>query len=418
VLRGTLWPFRIFVCYRREDSAAEAGGLYSDLASKFGAKKVFFDVDANIPLASNFEEHISKFIGQSDAFVAVIGEHWLVDKSGRRRLDNEDDYVRREIEMALDRGVPVFQAYVQSPDAPPESDLPESLKQLAKLEGQPLIHRSWRQDTRKLIHELKGVRTRKFRYSRRWFAVFGSVAVVAVLSAIAIAAPVVMRDGGSGGQTSGSGGQTTTTPLFEDNFSSQEQDWRDVAEQTGGSYVDGAYLIEAEKIDPQEENRVGVIVSPANAPTAENVRIDVEAGVTGGTAVTSGAGYAYGIVCRASEDLDDLYRFTYWPGGPSVHIHRRLDGVWTGLKEKNLRDVGHAPEQQAELQAQCVTTPEGAVELEFVVNGERTTKTDFEALEAGAVGLTALLGPKTALGETLEVQFDDFAVNEVEAPKR
>ena len=416
MLRGTLWPFRIFVCYRREDSAAEAGRLYSDLASKFGAKKVFFDVDANIPLASNFEEHINKFIGQSDAFVAVIGEHWLEDKSGRRRLDNEDDYVRREIEMALDRGLPVFQAYVQSADAPPESDLPESLKQLAKLEGQPLIHRSWRQDSRKLIHELKGVRTRKFRYSRRWFAVFGSVAVVAVLSAIAIAAPVFMRDGGSGGQTSGSGGQTTTTPLFEDNFSSQGQGWRDVAEeQTGGNYVDGAYLIDAEKIDPQESNRVGVIVSPANGPTAENVRIDVQVVETGGTAVSNGKGYAYGIVCRASEDLDDFYRFTYWPGGPSVHIHRRLDGVWTPLKENDdLRDVGDAPE----LQAQCVTTPEGAVDLEFVVNGERTTATDNEALEAGAVGLNALLGPRTALGETLEVQFDNFVVNELEAPKR
>jgi hypothetical protein len=414
VLRGTLWPFRVFVCYRREDAAAEAGRLYTDLASKFGAKKVFFDVDANIPLASNFEEHINKFIGQSDAFVAVIGEHWLEDKSGRRRLDNEDDYVRREIEMALGRGLPVFQAYVQSADAPSESDLPESLKQLAKLEGQPLIHRSWRQDSRTFIRELKRVRTRKFRYSRRWFAVFGSVAVVTVLSAIAIAW-ASMRDGGPDGLTTTAGGPTTTSLPFEDDFSSQEQGWRDVAEeQTGGSYVDGAYLIDAEKIDPQEENRVGVIVSPENGPTAENVRIDVEVVETGGTAVSDGQGYAYGIVCRASEDLDDFYRFTYWPGGPSVHIHRRLDGVWTPLEENDLRDGGEDPE----LQAQCVTTPEGTVDLEFVVNGERTTATDNEALEAGAVGLTGLLGPRTALGETLEVQFDNFAVNEVEAPER
>ena len=285
MLRGTLWPFRIFVCYRRADSANAAGRLYADLASKFGAKKVFFDVDANIPLASNFEEHINKFIGQSDALVAVIGEDWLEDKSGRRRLDNEEDYVRREIEMARDRGVPVFPAYVEDADPPPEDDLPESLKPLAKLEGQPLIHRSWRQDSRKLIRELKGLRTQKFRYSRRWFAVFGSVAAVAVLSAIAIAAPVFMRDSGSGGPTPTD--QTTTTPLFEDDFSSQEQDWQDVAEeQDGGDYANDAYLIQAEKIDPQESNRVGVIVSPANAPPAENVRIDVEAVVTGGTAVT------------------------------------------------------------------------------------------------------------------------------------
>jgi len=235
-----------------------------------------------------------------------------------------------------------------------------------------------------------------------------------VLSAIAIAW-ASMRDGGPDGLTTTAGGPTTTSLPFEDDFSSQEQGWRDVAEeQTGGSYVDGAYLIDAEKIDPQEENRVGVIVSPENGPTAENVRIDVEVVETGGTAVSNGQGYAYGIVCRASEDLDDFYRFTYWPGGPSVHIHRRLDGVWTPLEENDLRDGGEDPE----LQAQCVATPEGTVDLEFVVNGERTTATDNEALEAGAVGLTGLLGPRTTLGETLEVQFDNFAVNEVEAPER
>jgi tetratricopeptide (TPR) repeat protein len=253
--------------------------------------------------------------------------------------------------------------------------------------------------------ELQAAETERKR-RRRLFLILGGVAVIALVSVVA--AVILIRD-----SSNDQDGQTTLP--FEDDFSSDEQGWRDVAEeQVGGRYANGAYLIQAEKILPQDSNRVGIIVSPANAPTAENVQIDVEAVVTGGTAVTSGEGYAYGIVCRASEDLDDLYRFTYWPGGPSVHIHKRIDGVWTGLTENDLRDVGDAPE----LQAQCVTTPEGAVNLEFVVNGEPTTWTDNEALKAGAFGLTALLGPDTAPGATLEVQFDNFAVSAVEAKGR
>jgi hypothetical protein len=416
VLKGTLWPFRIFLCYRREDSEAAARLLHTDLASKFGEEKVFFDVDANIPLASDFEQHISKFIGQSDALVAVIGKDWLEatdKKSGRRRLDNEDDYVRREIEMALERGVPVFQAYVQSADPPPESDLPKSLKPLVRLEGQPFTNRTWRHDSRKLIHHLKALRTRKYRFSRRWF-VFLGVAVAAVLAAIALSWALT-RDDGPDGSTTTPGGPTTSTLPFEDDFSSNEQGWRDVAEeQTGGSYAPGAYLIHAAAIVPQESNRVGVIVSPANAPTAENVQIDVEVVATDGSAVTNDHGYAYGIVCRASDDFGDLYRFTYWPREPGLHIQKRLNGAWTLLKERSISDVG----EPTKLQATCVTTPEGTAELDFVVNDQRIKASDDEALGTGAFGLNALLGPDTPQGETLDMQFDDFAVNEVEAAKR
>src|SRR5258708_2821989 len=40
---------RIFLCYRRDDASGHAGRLYDMLADRYGADRVFMDVDA-IPL--------------------------------------------------------------------------------------------------------------------------------------------------------------------------------------------------------------------------------------------------------------------------------------------------------------------------------------------------------------------------------
>ena len=46
---------RIFISYRREDSAFETTAVYDRLASEFGTENVFFDVDA-IPAGQGFRK--------------------------------------------------------------------------------------------------------------------------------------------------------------------------------------------------------------------------------------------------------------------------------------------------------------------------------------------------------------------------
>ena len=45
----------VFISYRRDDTAGEAGHLADDLGERFGRSRVFIDVDS-IPLATNFED--------------------------------------------------------------------------------------------------------------------------------------------------------------------------------------------------------------------------------------------------------------------------------------------------------------------------------------------------------------------------
>jgi hypothetical protein len=89
--------------------------------------------------------------------LAMIGRTWVTaaDDAGRRRLDDENDFVRIEIETALQRDVRVVPVPVRGARMPNPSDLPESLRDLAFRQAHPLDHSRWRSDVSQLIDWLK-----------------------------------------------------------------------------------------------------------------------------------------------------------------------------------------------------------------------------------------------------------------------
>lgn len=123
---------RIFISYRREDSAWPAGRIYEHLANRFGREAIFKDVDA-IRAGDNFKECIDEAVGKCDVLLAIIGQRWLhvTDGQGRRRLDNPADWVRLEIETALNRSdVRVIPVLLENVAMPAAQDLPASLQPL------------------------------------------------------------------------------------------------------------------------------------------------------------------------------------------------------------------------------------------------------------------------------------------------
>jgi tetratricopeptide (TPR) repeat protein len=122
----------IFISYRRDDTADVAGRIYDRLADHFGEASVFKDVDS-IPLGADFRKVLSESVGRCAILVALIGREWLTitDASGRRRLDNPHDFVRIEIEAALQRDIPIIPLLVNGASMPSEETLPPSLQDLA-----------------------------------------------------------------------------------------------------------------------------------------------------------------------------------------------------------------------------------------------------------------------------------------------
>ena len=113
-------PGRIFMSYRREETAYPAGWLFDRLVSHFGRDQVFKDVDS-IELGDDFAEVITTAVESCEVLLALIGNRWLTatGRDGRRRLDDPNDFVRVEIEVALTRDVRVIPSPGgRGPDAP------------------------------------------------------------------------------------------------------------------------------------------------------------------------------------------------------------------------------------------------------------------------------------------------------------
>ena len=66
--------------------------------------------------------------------VAVIDRRWLetADENERRRLDQENDFVRIEIQTALERNIPVVPVLVEGAVMPRAIQLPDVLRDLAR----------------------------------------------------------------------------------------------------------------------------------------------------------------------------------------------------------------------------------------------------------------------------------------------
>src|SRR6266508_6866186 len=146
---------RIFISYRREETAYPAGWLYDRLADRFGGDQVFKDVDS-IQLGDDFVEVITRAVGSCDVLLALIGDEWLTitDEHGRRRLDNRDDFVRLEIEAALTRKVRVIPILVDGARMPRADELPESLAKLVHRQALELSPARFDFDTSRLLKVL------------------------------------------------------------------------------------------------------------------------------------------------------------------------------------------------------------------------------------------------------------------------
>lgn len=126
----------IFLSYRREDSADVSGRIYDRLRESFGKGAVFKDVDA-IPLAADFRKNLNEAIRDCRVMLVLIGDQWIsiTDSSGTARLADPIDFVRIEIESALQEGIPLIPVLVRGASMPKKDDLPATIAELANRQG-------------------------------------------------------------------------------------------------------------------------------------------------------------------------------------------------------------------------------------------------------------------------------------------
>jgi formylglycine-generating enzyme required for sulfatase activity len=130
----------IFISYRRDDNAIAANAIYSRLLQTFGEQDIFFDVHG-MPLGVDWEAYLREQVHACRVMLVVIGRDWLTirdPETGERRLDQAVDFVRYEIETALQRNIPVIPLFLDGIRTLPAIELPESIRALTKRQGQSI----------------------------------------------------------------------------------------------------------------------------------------------------------------------------------------------------------------------------------------------------------------------------------------
>jgi hypothetical protein len=147
---------KLFISYRRDDSAAMAGRLYDRFKRRNGP--VFFDADT-IRAGRDFPTALRQALRQCRVFLVVIGNHWLaVEKDGFCRLENPKDFVRIEVAAALRRPqkeIEVIPILISPATMPKPEQLPKPLRRLTRLQAIEIdTKRDFAGEIKKLIAEL------------------------------------------------------------------------------------------------------------------------------------------------------------------------------------------------------------------------------------------------------------------------
>jgi len=159
----------VFISYRREDAAGEAGRLSDHLTRRFGRHRVFIDIDTIAP-GTDFIVELDKALSGTAVVLVVIGRKWLTvtNPDGSRRIDDGADFVRREIHTAVQRGTRVIPVLVQGAVMPSASELPPELAPLATRQASAIQHEEFSADAQRLADAIAPLIEGTTSWWRRW----------------------------------------------------------------------------------------------------------------------------------------------------------------------------------------------------------------------------------------------------------
>lgn len=171
---------KIFISYRREDTAANALGISQYLEKEFGRKSVFIDVDMRA--GAKFPSVLEQRLAECKVMLVLIGPDWLDsrDEQGNRRLDSPDDWPRLEIAQALKRDITVIPVRVGNADLPSRTELPEDIRGLVDHQAISITIPGFRHEMSGLARDIRAIPSR-----RHWWR-FGMVSTGLLLFIIAV----------------------------------------------------------------------------------------------------------------------------------------------------------------------------------------------------------------------------------------
>jgi hypothetical protein len=124
-------PEGIFISYRRDGSSTFSSILYYELCKYFSAETIFKDAVTLKP-GTDFKKEIEQALDRSSILVALLDRNWarLKNDKGELRLFQEDDFVCREISVALEKGIEIIPVLFENGQMPQANELPVAIQAL------------------------------------------------------------------------------------------------------------------------------------------------------------------------------------------------------------------------------------------------------------------------------------------------
>jgi len=165
---------QVFISYRRDDGAGYARAIGAELAKRFGAGRVFMDVD-DIAAGQGFAEVIQRAVGSASVLLVLIGRRWRGEREGGgARLHDAGDFVRLEIAAGLRLGLRVIPVLLDCATMPTPAELPADIQALAGLQALEIGNTRFPADVERLVGALTATLGEPARPSRRRWAWLGA----------------------------------------------------------------------------------------------------------------------------------------------------------------------------------------------------------------------------------------------------
>jgi hypothetical protein len=192
---------KVFINYRRDDTAPAAGRLYDRFCLLLGKRNVFFDVDTIGP-GEHFEAKIQSEIGKSDTVLVLIGRKWLepAQEGKQPRLHDDGDLVRAEIRAGLQRNSRIMPLLVDGAQMPKPELLPADIRQIALRNALSLRHESFDSDVDHIARTVLGMAPGALLWDQKGSigrtiksAVFGALLAAIFLFVVALAHSYLLK---------------------------------------------------------------------------------------------------------------------------------------------------------------------------------------------------------------------------------
>jgi uncharacterized protein YjbI with pentapeptide repeats len=148
--------YEIFISYRRKDTGGHAGRVVDHLKAQYGKDMVLFDLEVE-GTAERLRPWVQRVVQECAVELVLIGSDWLEDRNGNRRLFEDGDIVRLEIELAIESDIPIIPILVEGASFPDPADLPESINALTEYKGYGLTNRQWDADVTVLVEAIDSI---------------------------------------------------------------------------------------------------------------------------------------------------------------------------------------------------------------------------------------------------------------------